>query len=124
MQRAVKRVQSEDATRRLIDCARESGMHSVNVDLIYGLPHQRRAGFADTVQRVLTMRPERVALFHYAHVPWMKKHQSALDVDAMPTASEKLDIFSDAVEAFAAAGYEYLGLDHFALPQDLSLIHI
>ena len=93
-------------------------MGSVNVDLIYGLPHQTRAGFADTVERVLDIRPERVALFHYAHVPWMKSHQSAMDVDAMPGAAEKLDIFSDAIAAFDAAGYVYLGLDHFALPDD------
>ncbi|MEL6712230.1 MAG: oxygen-independent coproporphyrinogen III oxidase [Planctomycetota bacterium] len=118
VQRAVKRVQSEEATRALVDGARDAGMTSVNVDLIYGLPHQNRAGFAHTVQRVIAMRPERIALFHYAHVPWMKKHQTALDVDAMPGASEKLDIFVDAVEAFQEAGYVYLGLDHFALPDD------
>ena len=88
------------------------------MDLIYGLPHQTRAGFADTVERVLDIRPERVALFHYAHVPWMKGHQAAMDVDAMPGAAEKLDIFSDAIAAFDAAGYVYLGLDHFALPDD------
>ena len=75
------------------------------VDLIYGLLHQTRAGFADTVERVLDIRPERVALFHYAHVPWMKGHQAAMDVDAMPGAAEKLDIFSDAIAAFDAAGY-------------------
>lgn len=118
VQKAIKRVQSEELTRGVIDRARAKGMGSVNVDLIYGLPHQTRAGFADTVERVLDIRPERVALFHYAHVPWMKSHQSAMDVDAMPGAAEKLDIFSDAIAAFDAAGYVYLGLDHFALPDD------
>lgn len=118
VQKAIKRVQSEELTRSLIDKSRDAGMGSVNVDLIYGLPHQSRAGFADTVERVLDIRPERVALFHYAHVPWMKRHQSAMDVDAMPGAAEKLDIFSDAIAAFDAAGYVYLGLDHFALPDD------
>jgi len=118
VQAAIKRIQSVDATRRLIEGARESGIESINVDLIYGLPHQTREGFARTIQEVLHLAPERVALFHYAHVPWMKKHQDAMDLDAMPGAEEKLDIFGDAVAAFGAAGYEYLGLDHFALPGD------
>ena len=118
VQQGVKRVQSEEATRRLIDNARAAGMGSVNVDLIYGLPHQTRAGFADTVTRIIDVRPERIALFHYAHVPWMKKHQNALEVDAIPPAETKLDIFADAIEAFTGAGYVYLGLDHFALPTD------
>lgn len=118
VQVAIKRVQSEDQTRALIEAARAAGMESVNVDLMYGLPHQTRAGFARTVERVLALRPERVALFHYAHVPWMKRHQNAMDLDAMPAAAEKLDIFVDAIEAFDGAGYVYLGLDHFALPDD------
>lgn len=118
VQEAVKRIQSIDATTRLIEGARARGVDSINVDLIYGLPHQTRDGFARTVQEVLRLAPERVALFHYAHVPWMKKHQDAMDVDAMPGAEEKLDIFGDAVAAFGDAGYEYLGLDHFALPGD------
>lgn len=118
VQKAVKRVQSEEATRSLIENARDAGMTSVNVDLIYGLPHQTRAGFARTVATVIDLRPERVALFHYAHVPWMKKHQTALDVDAMPSPEDKLDIFADSIAAFTAAGYVYLGLDHFALPED------
>lgn len=118
VQKAIKRVQSEELTRGLIDAARQSGMESVNVDLIYGLPHQTRAGFARTVETVLDIAPERVALFHYAHVPWMKGHQNAMDVDAMPGAEEKLDIFADAIAAFDRAGYVYLGLDHFALPSD------
>lgn len=118
VQAAIKRIQSVDATRSLIDGARESGIESINVDLIYGLPHQTREGFARTIQEVLRLAPERVALFHYAHVPWMKKHQDAMDLDAMPGAEEKLDIFGDAVASFGDAGYEYLGLDHFALPGD------
>lgn len=118
VQKAIKRVQSEELTRGLIDAARQSGMKSVNVDLIYGLPHQTRAGFARTVETVLDIAPERVALFHYAHAPWMKGHQDAMDVDAMPGAEEKLDIFADAIAAFDRAGYVCLGLDHFALPDD------
>lgn len=118
VQSAIKRVQSEEMTRNVIQSARESGMESVNIDLIYGLPHQTRDGFKRTVETTLDIAPERVALFHYAHVPWMKKHQAAMDTDAMPSAEQKLDLFADSIEAFDAAGYVYLGLDHFALPED------
>ena len=118
VQKAIKRVQSEEQTRGLIDASRAAGMSSVNVDLIYGLPHQTRASFAETVEKTIDIRPERVALFHYAHVPWMKSHQNAMDSEAMPAAEEKLDIFADSIAAFSQAGYVYLGLDHFALPND------
>ena len=118
VQKAIKRVQSEEQTRALIDASRAAGMSSVNVDLIYGLPHQTRASFAETVGKTIDIRPERVALFHYAHVPWMKSHQNAMDSSAMPGAEEKLDIFADSIAAFSQAGYVYLGLDHFALPGD------
>ncbi|MDG1048672.1 MAG: oxygen-independent coproporphyrinogen III oxidase [Planctomycetota bacterium] len=118
VQQAIKRVQSEELTRNIIQSAREAGMRSVNIDLIYGLPHQTRDGFKRTVETTLDIAPERVALFHYAHVPWMKKHQAAMDVDAMPSAEEKLDLFADSIDAFDGAGYVYLGLDHFALPED------
>lgn len=118
VQEHVARVQSEEDTRAIIQAARESGMSSVNVDLMYGLPHQTRAGFEDTVERIVDVRPERVALFHYAHVPWMKKHQTALDVDAMPSSEDKLAIFLRAIQQFEEAGYVYIGLDHFALPGD------
>ena len=118
VQNAIKRVQSEEMTRNVIQSARESGMESVNIDLIYGLPHQTREGFRRTVETTLDIAPERVALFHYAHVPWMKKHQAAMDTDAMPSAEQKLDLFADSIEAFDRAGYVYLGLDHFALPED------
>lgn len=118
VQSAIKRVQSEEMTRNVIQSAREAGMESINIDLIYGLPHQTRDGFKRTVETTLDIGPERVALFHYAHVPWMKKHQAAMDTEAMPSAEQKLDLFSDSIEAFDAAGYVYLGLDHFALPDD------
>lgn len=118
VQKAIKRVQSEAQTRAIVDAAREFGIGSVNIDLIYGLPHQTLAGFERTVRRVLDIRPERVALFHYAHVPWMKKHQTALDLEAVPSSDAKLTIFLRALEMFQAAGYAYIGLDHFALPDD------
>ena len=118
VQKAVKRVQSEGETRAVVDAARANGIGSVNIDLIYGLPYQTEASFADTVERVLAIRPERVALFHYAHVPWMKRHQTALDFDATPASDLKLAIFTRSVAQFRAAGYVYIGLDHFALPDD------
>lgn len=118
VQEAIHRVQSEDETRAVVDSARSNGVKSVNIDLIYGLPHQTEAGFAHTVERVLAIRPERVALFHYAHVPWMKRHQTAVHMDLAPSSDIKLSIFVRAIEQFRAAGYVYIGLDHFALPED------
>jgi oxygen-independent coproporphyrinogen-3 oxidase len=118
VQKAIHRVQSEEETQRVVDAAREHEIASVNVDLIYGLPLQTPASFERTVGRVLLMRPERVALFHYAHVPWLKRHQSALSSETAPRSDEKFSIFRRSVEQFTAAGYVYIGLDHFALPED------
>ena len=118
VQEHVHRVQSEKDTRTIVDAARGAGIDSVNVDLMYGLPYQTLDGFDKTIASVLDMRPERVALFHYAHVPWMKKHQEALDVDAIPSTEDKTDIFLRALERFQGAGYVYIGLDHFALPDE------
>jgi oxygen-independent coproporphyrinogen-3 oxidase len=118
VQEAIKRVQSEEQTRAVIDAARENGISSINIDLIYGLPEQTAKSFEHTIERVLAIRPERVALFHYAHVPWMKKHQLAIETDRAPTTEDKVTIFTRSVEQFAGAGYVYIGLDHFALPTD------
>lgn len=118
VQEAVKRVQSEAQTRAVIDAARSNGIQSINIDLIYGLPLQTAKSFEETVDRVLAIRPERVALFHYAHVPWLKKHQTAMEVGEAPSTDVKFAIFTRSVEQFRAAGYVYIGLDHFALPDD------
>lgn len=118
VQVAIKRVQSEAQTRAVIDAAREFGIPSINIDLIYGLPEQAATSFAHTVDRVIAIRPERIALFHYAHVPWMKRHQTALETDRAPSSEDKLSIFTRAIEQFQSAGYVYIGLDHFALPTD------
>jgi oxygen-independent coproporphyrinogen-3 oxidase len=118
VQKAIKREQSEEETRAVIDASRANGITSINIDLIYGLPLQTPASFADTVDRVLAIRPERVALFHYAHVPWLKRHQTAMDLEQAPESDVKLAIFTRAVEQFRGAGYVYIGLDHFALPDD------
>ena len=118
VQTAIKRVQSESQARDVIDWARAEGFDSVNVDLIYGLPHQTRDSFQDTVTRTLALAPDRVALFHYAHVPWMKKHQRALDMEAAPDTEEKFAIFQDAAASFLEGGYVHIGLDHFARADD------
>jgi oxygen-independent coproporphyrinogen-3 oxidase len=118
VQEAIQRVQSEGETRDVIAAAREHGIGSVNADLIYGLPLQTPASFERTVERVLDIRPERVALFHYAHVPWLKRHQTAMDLADAPEMDVKFAIFRRSVEQFEAAGYVYIGLDHFAVPTD------
>jgi oxygen-independent coproporphyrinogen-3 oxidase len=118
VQEDVKRVQSVEETRRVVDAARAAGMGSLNVDLIYGLPYQSVESFERTVRIVLEIRPERIALFHYAHVPWIKKHQTAMSLDAAPDPATKLAIFLRALELFRDAGYVSIGLDHFALPED------
>jgi oxygen-independent coproporphyrinogen-3 oxidase len=105
VQEAIARVQSEEQTRVVIDAARDAGIRSINIDLIYGLPHQTVDSFRRTIERVIDIRPERVALFHYAHVPWMKKHQTALETDATPDAATKLAIFQMALAAFSQGGW-------------------
>jgi oxygen-independent coproporphyrinogen-3 oxidase len=118
VQKAVNRIQSEAETRAAIDAARANGFTSVNVDLIYGLPRQTLAGFAATIERVVDLSPDRIALYSYAHVPHLFKPQRRIDVDALPEPSEKLGILAHAIERLAAAGYVYIGMDHFAKPTD------
>jgi oxygen-independent coproporphyrinogen-3 oxidase len=118
VQQAIRRIQSEDETRLVVAEARSAGFDSVNVDLIYGLPFQTEAGFDRTLDRIVDLRPDRIALFHYAHVPWIRKHQDALPVEAFPDAQARSRIFLNALRRLGAAGYESIGLDHFALPGD------
>jgi oxygen-independent coproporphyrinogen III oxidase len=118
VQQAINRVQSEEITRQVVDWAREFGFKSVNLDLIYGLPYQTLETFAETVDKVVDISPERIAVFNYAHVPWLKKHQAVMDQDAMPSPDERLAILKMTSEKLARAGYEYIGMDHFAKPTD------
>jgi oxygen-independent coproporphyrinogen-3 oxidase len=118
VQEAVNRVQSEPLTRTLFEAARDLGFDSINVDLIYGLPLQTRATFAKTVDAVIRMRPDRVAVYSYAHVPWIRGHQKYLNPDDLPAAERKIELFVEAMERFRGAGYEQIGMDHFALPTD------
>ncbi len=117
VQETIRRIQPFDQTRRLFDDCRELGFDSINVDLIYGLPHQTAESFADTVDKIVEMRPDRVAVFSYAHVPWMKKQQGSF-ARFLPEGQEKFRIFSRAIQMLTGAGYRYIGLDHFALPED------
>jgi oxygen-independent coproporphyrinogen-3 oxidase len=118
VQQAVNRIQGEAETRAVIDAARQHGFSSVNVDLIYGLPRQTTAGFAATLDKVLAAAPDRVALYSYAHVPHLFKPQRRIALDQLPAPEEKLAILALAIETLGAAGYVYIGMDHFALPND------
>jgi oxygen-independent coproporphyrinogen-3 oxidase len=117
VQEAIHRVQPYEMTRDLIAASRELGFESLNVDLIYGLPYQTAASFRHTVDQVLTLAPDRVAMFSYAHVPWLKKQQGAFAAH-LPEGSEKFRIFRAGLERFLGAGYVYIGMDHFARPED------
>src|SRR6202522_2559182 len=104
-------------TRDLIIAARELGFESLNVDLIYGLPYQTAESFKDTIDKTLTLAPDRVAMFSYAHVPWLKKQQGSF-AEHLPEGMEKFRIFRAGLERFLGAGYLYIGMDHFARPGD------
>jgi len=119
VQRAVRRIQPLELTRDHVVEARRLGFQSVNIDLIYGLPHQTNEQFRSTVRTVIEeLAPDRVACFSYAHVPWIKPHQRQLDDSTMATGWEKFQLFVGAAEEFTAAGYRFVGFDHFARPGD------
>ena len=118
VQAAVNRIQDVDATLAIIDACRDSGMRSVNVDLIYGLPKQTRAGFARTLDIVAQARPDRLAVYGYAHLPHLFKAQRQIEAAHLPSAEDKLGLLQLAIEKLGAAGYVYIGMDHFALPDD------
>ena len=118
VQRAIRRVQSIEQTAFITEAARALGYQSVNYDLIYGLPFQTVGSFEETLARVLEQRPDRVALYSYAHVTWVSKQQRGFKRTDLPDAKRKLAIFTNAMARLTQAGYLYLGLDHFALPED------
>jgi oxygen-independent coproporphyrinogen III oxidase len=111
-------VQSYDLTKGLVDDARAAGFSSVNIDLIFGLPEQTLDGFRRTLEQVVAIRPERVAVYSFAYVPWMKGHQRWLDKGSLPDAGLKFELIAAAIDAFTGAGYRQLGMDHFAVPED------
>src|SRR5262249_34455614 len=117
VQATVRRIQPLEMTRETLAAARHLGFESINVDLIYGLPHQTAERFAVTIDQVLALQPDRVAMFSYAHVPWLRKQQGAFEKD-LPEGMEKFRIFRTGLERFLEAGYLYIGMDHFARPTD------
>ena len=118
VQDAIGRAQSFAQTRAVVTRLREAGIGSLNVDLLYGLPHQTRARMADSVQRVLSLHPDRIALYGYAHVPWMAKRQVMIPAEALPGPEERLQLFETARRLFVWDGYAEIGIDHFARERD------
>jgi len=118
VQRAINRVQPEALTARVVDDLRAHGVARINLDLMYGLPRQTLAGVAATAERALALAPDRLALFGYAHVPWMKRHQRLIDTAALPDPWQRWCQTRAAARSFEAAGYRAIGLDHFARPGD------
>ncbi len=118
VQQAVNRIQSFEETREVIDAARSSGFESVSVDLIYGLPRQNAFNFAATLEKVLDLRPQRIALYSYAHLPARFAPQRRIREEELPTPQAKLVLLGLAIRRLAHAGYVYIGMDHFALPDD------
>jgi oxygen-independent coproporphyrinogen III oxidase len=117
VQKAVHRIQPFEMTRDLLFAARQLGFDSINVDLIYGLPYQTPESFSHTVDQIISLSPDRIALFSYAHVPWLKKQQGSF-VAHLPEGMVKFEIFRTGLLKFVEAGYLYIGMDHFAKPGD------
>ena len=118
VQAAIGRLQPYEVTRACVDDLRAAGVRSLNTDLVYGLPHQTNARIEDTIDMVLTFAPDRVALFGYAHVPWVSKRQKLIDEDALPDDLARYVLATLAAERFVAAGLTSIGIDHFARPGD------
>ncbi len=118
VQRAINRVQSREQTEQISRDARELGFRSVNYDLIYGLPFQTVESFGETLDQVIALRPDRIALYSYAHVTWIVKSQRGFEKKDLPAPELKIAIALRASQRLQEAGYKFLGLDHFALPDD------
>jgi oxygen-independent coproporphyrinogen-3 oxidase len=117
-QKAVNRIQPFDLTKEAVDLARDAGIDSINVDLIYGLPYQTLETFKKTLELIKKLDPDRVAVFNYAHVPWLKKGMRKIDETTLPSPEEKLKIFKYVIDFFESNGYKMIGMDHFAKPED------
>ncbi|MDH3265731.1 MAG: oxygen-independent coproporphyrinogen III oxidase [Gammaproteobacteria bacterium] len=118
VQKAVNRLQSADDVTDLVSASRTAGFKSVSFDLIYGLPHQTVASFDRTLDTVIAMRPDRFAVYNYAHLPQRFKGQRMINADHIPAPETKLDILESTIQKLTGAGYVYIGMDHFALPED------
>ncbi|QTF92911.1 oxygen-independent coproporphyrinogen III oxidase [Halomonas sp. BM-2019] len=118
VQEAVNRLQSEEQVVELVKAAREAGFQSVSVDLIYGLPRQTVASFDTTLDKIIALRPDRIATYSYAHLPQLFKAQRLIRPEDMPPPERKLELLELTIRRLTAAGYVYIGMDHFALPDD------
>ncbi|MCC7014418.1 MAG: oxygen-independent coproporphyrinogen III oxidase [Planctomycetes bacterium] len=118
VQEIIHRDQTTEETENLVAYCRKRGIGGVNVDLMYGLPEQTEATFAATLDTIARIRPDRLAVYAYAHVPWLKRHQTALERYALPTPPQRARLFFVAIEQLSKSGYEVIGLDHFALRSD------
>jgi oxygen-independent coproporphyrinogen-3 oxidase len=118
VQKSVHRIQDENQVFGLVETSRQLGFESINIDLIYGLPKQTLKSFESTLNKVTRLRPDRIALYAYAHLPARFKPQRYINESELPAAQAKLEMLSSAISIFLAAGYVYVGMDHFALPDD------
>jgi len=118
VQKTVNRIQPEDITRQTVDWSRELGFKSINLDLMYGLPFQKTSSFSETIDKIVSMNPDRLAVFNYAHLPSMIKHQKLIKEEWIPPREEKLQLLKLSIDKLADAGYTYIGMDHFAKPDD------
>jgi oxygen-independent coproporphyrinogen-3 oxidase len=118
VQKAVNRIQPEAMTQAVLDAARQHGFRSINFDLIYGLPHQTVTTFAQTLERVIAMAPDRLSVFNYAHLPDLFKPQTRIHAEDLPSPQDKLEILQHCIRRLTDAGYVYIGMDHFARPND------
>jgi oxygen-independent coproporphyrinogen III oxidase len=118
VQKAVNRIQPEQITRDAIEWSRELGFNSINIDMIYGLPHQTIESFERSIDKVIEISPDRIAVFNYAHVPWLKPHQKLIRQEDLPSPQAKLKMFARTIEKLVNAGYWNIGMDHFAKETD------
>jgi len=118
VQEAIRRRQSYEVTKYTFDLARKLNFSGINIDLIYGLPLQTQESFCDTVEKIIEMGPDRIALFSYAKVPWLKEHQKAINDADLPQTTEKFAIYVEARDRFVQSGYKAIGMDHFAKAGD------
>ncbi|MFT5170739.1 MAG: oxygen-independent coproporphyrinogen-3 oxidase [Candidatus Marinamargulisbacteria bacterium] len=118
VQKAINRIQPLESIQSLMKDLRSLHFDNINMDLIYGLPHQSPSSFKTTIEEVISLKPERIALYSYAHVPWLKSHQCLIKEDDLPTADQKLEIFLQARKQFTSSRYKAIAMDHFACETD------
>ena len=118
VQEEIHRIQPFELTQNVMKIARDAGIKSINIDLIYGLPYQTKESFLETIKQIASLDPDRLAIFNYAHVPWMKKTMRKFDESTFSPPSTKLEILKDTIEFFTNNGYKMVGMDHFAKPDD------